>query len=81
MTEDQYNLKDKSDNELSNWLLKQKQGTNEYIAGEIEAIRRAAAIEELIERDEAPSRKREWIAIGIAALALVVAMIAIVLTY
>ena len=81
MGDNQYNLKDKSDNELSNWLLKQKQGTNEYIAGEIEAIRRAAAIEELIERDEAPSRKREWIAIGIAALALVVAMIAIVLTY
>ena len=40
-----------------------------------------AAIEELIERDEAPGRKREWIAIGIAALALVVAMITIVLSY
>ena len=81
MTEDQYNLKDKSDNELSEWLLKQTPGTIEYSAGEKEAIRRVAVIEELIERNEAPSRKREWIAIGIAALALVVAMIVIVLSY
>ncbi len=70
MTEDQYNLKDKSDSELSEWLRKQKPGTNEYIAGEREILRRVAVIEELIEREEAPSRKREWIAIGIAALAL-----------
>ncbi len=50
MTEDQYNLKDKSDSELSEWLRKQKPGTNEYIAGEREILRRVAVIEELIER-------------------------------
>lgn len=81
MTEDQYNLKDKSDNELSKWLHKHTPGTSEYIAGEEEAMRRVALIEELIERKEAPSRKREWIAIGIAALALVVFIITIVLLY
>ena len=81
MTEDQYNLKDKSDKELSEWLRKQTPGTNEYIAGEKETMRRVAVIEELMENAEAPSRKREWIAIGIAALALVVAMIVIVLSY
>jgi hypothetical protein len=81
MTEDQYNLKDKSDNELSEWLRKQTPGTNEHIAGEKEILRRVAVIEELIEREEAPSRKREWIAIGIAALTLVVTMIAITLSY
>lgn len=81
MTNNQYNLKDKSDNELSEWLRKQKSGTNEYIAGEEETMRRVAVIEEVMEKAEAPSRKREWTAIGIAALALVVAMIAIVLSY
>lgn len=81
MTEDQYNLKDKSDNELSEWLRKHTPGTSEYIAGEEEAMRRVALIEELIEREEAPGRKREWIAIGIAALVLVVFIITIVLLY
>jgi hypothetical protein len=81
MTNDQYNLKDKSDKELSEWLRKQTPGTNEYLAGEKEIMRRVAVIEEQMEKAEEPSRKREWIAIGIAALALVIAMIAIVVSY
>ena len=36
---------------------------------------------ELMERDEAPVRKRELIAVGIAILSLAVAIIAIVLSY
>ena len=81
MTEDQYNLKDKSDNELSEWLLKQTPGTIEYSAGEKEAIRRVAVIEELMEKSEKPVRRRELIAIGIAIISLVTAIIVIVLSY
>lgn len=81
MIEDQYNLKDKSDTELHEWLIKQKPGTNEYIAGEEESMRRVAIIEELIEKKKAPSRRRELMAIGIAILALAISIIAIALSY
>lgn len=81
MIDDQYKLKDKSNTKLREWLTEQKLGTDEYIAGEEESMRRVAIIEELIEKSEAPSRKRELIAIGIASVALVVAIIAIVISY
>ena len=81
MIDDQYKLKDKSNTELREWLAEQKPGTDEYIAGEEESMKRVAIIEELIEKSEAPSRKRELIAIGIASVALVVAIIAIVISY
>ena len=81
MIDDQYKLKDKSNTELREWLTEHKPGTDEYIAGEEESMRRVAIIEELIEKSEAPSRKRELIAIGIAIVALVVAIIAIVISY
>ncbi len=81
MVDDQYKLKNKSDTELLEWISEYKTGTAEYNAGIQESIRRVAVIEELIEKTEDPVRKREWIAIGIAILALVVAIVAIVLFY
>jgi len=81
MIDDQYKLKDKSNTELREWLTEHKLGTDEYIAGEEESMRRVAIIEELIAKSEAPSRKRELIAMGIAIVALVVAIIAIVISY
>ncbi len=71
MADNQYNLKDKSDAELHEWIASYKPNTSEYIAG----------IQELIRRNEAPFRKRELFAIGIALLSLIVAIIAIVMTY
>jgi hypothetical protein len=56
---------------LHEWIAGYKPSTSEYIAG----------IQELMRRNEAPVRKRELFAIGIALLSLVVAIIAIVLTY
>ncbi len=67
----QYKLKDKSDNELHEWIAGHKPDTDEYLAG----------IQELMERNDAPVRKREWIAIGIAFLSLAVAVIVVVLAY
>lgn len=81
MINDRYDLKDKSDTELHEWLIEQKPGADEYIAGEEESMRRVAYIQELLERKEAPRRKRELIAAGIAVLALAVAIIAVVFSY
>ena len=71
MTKNQHNLKDKSDADLHEWIAGHKPDTADYIAG----------IQELMRRNEAPVRKREWLVLGIAFLSLVIAIIAIVLTY
>ncbi len=71
MTKNQHNLKDKSDTDLHEWIAGHKPDTADYIAG----------IQELMRRNEAPVRKREWFVLGIAFLSLVIAIIAIVLIY
>ena len=81
MINDKYKLKDKSENNLRKWLTEQKPGTDEYIAGEEELMRRVAVIEEQMEKAEAPSRKRELIAVSIAIVFLAITIIAIVLSY
>lgn len=81
MTNDKYKLKDKSDTDLHEWLIEQKLGSDEYLAGEEESLRRVAIIEEQMEKAEEPSRKRELIAVGIAIVSLAVIIIAIVLSY
>ena len=67
MPDDPYQLRDKSDLELYKWTAQWNQATPNYIAGQQE-IRR---------RNERPTSKRTWIAIGISALALVVAIVAL----
>lgn len=81
MVDDQFKLKEKSDAELHEWVVGHEPGTDEYVAGIQESMRRVAFIEELMERDEAPIRRREFIAMGIAILSLAVAIVTIVLTY
>jgi len=81
MSGEQYNLQDKSDAELHAWLAEQKPGTDAYHAAEEEAMRRVARIEELIERSEAPVRKREKIAVFIAIFALAAFITYTVLSY
>ena len=81
MMNDRYNLNDKSDAELHAWLTQQKPGSDAYHAGEEEALRRVARIEELIERSEEPVRKREKIALFIAIIALAAFITYTVLTY
>ena len=81
MINDKYKLKDKSETDLREWLAEQKPGTDEYIAGEEETMRRVAVIEEQMEKAEAPSRKRELIAVSIAIVSLAITIIAIVLSY
>lgn len=71
MVSSTHKLKDKSDTELHEWISGHKPDTAEYIAG----------IQELMRRNEAPVRKREWLVMAIAFLSLVIAIIAIVLTY
>lgn len=71
MTNDLYNLKDKSDTELHQWIAEHEPGSDRHVE----------AIQELMRRNEAPVRKREWIAIGIAIAAITVAIIAAVITY
>jgi len=71
MNDDQYNLKDKSDAELHEWLAGHDSTTTEYLAG----------IQELMERNDAPVNRREWIAIGIAIISIAVAIFAIVVMY
>ena len=80
MAEDQYNLTQKSDDELHEWLIEQKPGSDEHTAGIQESMRRIAIMEEAIERGEQPSRKREKIAIAIAFVSIAIAIIAIVMT-
>jgi hypothetical protein len=79
--DDLYKLKEKSNIELHEWVAEYKPGTAEYVAGIQESMRRVASIEELMEKNDAPVIKRELIAMGIAILALAVAVIAIVLSY
>jgi len=79
--DDEYNLRKKSNNELHEWVVQYKPGSDEYIAGIKESMRRVASIEELIEKREEPARKREITALAIAIIALVVAIIAISLSY
>ena len=71
MVDNQYNLKDKSDTELHEWIASQKQRTGKYIAG----------IQEIMDRNEALVRKRELITTGITILFLVVAIIVIASAY
>ena len=71
MDNDQYNLKDKSDSELHEWLAGHESTSIEYLAG----------IQELMERNDAPVNRREWIAMGIAILSIAVAVFAIVVMY
>ena len=78
MVDDKYKLKDKSKAELRAWVAKQTPGTDKYSAGIEESMRRVAAIEELMEKKEAPVWRRELIALGIAVLAIVAAIAAIV---
>ena len=66
-----YNLKTKSDAELHEWLAGHESTTTEYLAG----------IQELMERNDAPVNKREWIAMVIAIIAIVVAIFSIVALY
>lgn len=78
---DKYKLKNKSNAELREWLTEQAPGTDEYHAGEEESMRRVAAIEEVMESAEEPSRKREMIAIGVAIVSVVIVMVFVVFSY
>lgn len=71
MVDNQYNLKDKSDTELHEWISMHKQRTAKYIAG----------IQEILERNEAFVRKRELITTGITILFLEVTIIVIASAY
>jgi len=69
--DDPYNLRTKSNAELHHWIAGHTPGSDEYTAG----------IFELMRRNDAPVRRREWIAIGIAAIAIPITMIVIIVTY
>lgn len=71
MTKKPDNLKVKTDAELHHWIAGHKPGTDEYIAG----------IQELMRRNETPVRKRELIAIGIAIISIAVAILVVIATY
>lgn len=71
MNNDLYNLEEKTDAELHQWIASHEPGSDRHVEG----------IQELIRRNETPVRKREWIAIGIAIASIAVAIIAIVITY
>ena len=79
--EDQYQLKGKSNAELHQWIAMQEPGSTEYVAGMQESMCRVAAMEEVIEKNEAPVWRRESIAMGISILAVAVTIIAIVFFY
>ena len=81
MTNDQYNLKDKSNSELRKWIAEHKPDTAEYHAGIEESMRRVASIEEILEKKEAPICRRECTAAVIAILFIAVTILTIVLTY
>ena len=81
MINDRFNLKDMSDADLHTWVTENKPGTDEYIAGIRESMNRVAAIEELIEKSEAPVRHRELIAGAIAIVAIAVTIIVIVVNF
>lgn len=81
MTSDRYNLRSMSDNDLHEWLIMQKPGSEEYHAGEEESLRRVALIEQRIEQAEKPSRKREFTAILMAMIALATIIIFTIMSY
>ena len=81
MAEDHYNLKNKSDDDLHDWVCEQKPGTSEYNSGILESMRRVAIIEEALEKNEEPVRKRELIAASIAVLSIILIIIAIVYSF
>ena len=81
MAEDHYNLKDKSDADLHDWLCEQTPGTAEYNSGILESMRRVAVIEETLEKNDEPVRKRELIAASIAILSIILIVIAIVFSF
>ena len=81
MTEDHYRLKEKSDADLHDWLCGQQPGTAEYNSGVLESMRRVAIIEEALEINEEPVRKRELIAASIAVLSIIMIIIVIVYSF
>ncbi len=81
MTNDRYNLKDKSNSELRKWVAEYKPDTAEYIAGIEESMRRVATIEEILEKKEAPICRRECTAAVIAIVFIAVTILTVVLTY
>ncbi len=81
MADDHYKLKDKSDADLHDWLCEQQPGTAEYNSGILESMRRVAIIEETLEKNEEPVRKRELIAASIAVLSIILIVIAIVFSF
>jgi len=76
--DDRYKLIDKSNAELHGWIALQKQGSKEYVAGMQESMRRVAAMEQEMEKNEAPVLRRESIAMGVSILAIALFIIAIV---
>ena len=81
MINDQYKLKDKSNDKLREWVTEHNSDTDEYNAGIEELMRRVATIEEVMERSEAPIYRRECIAAVIAMLFIAATIFVIVLTY
>ncbi len=81
MADDHYRLKNKSDTELHDWVCAQTPGTAEYNSGILESMRRVALIEEALEKKEEPVRKRELIAVILAALSIILIIIAIIFSF
>ena len=79
--DDQFQLKDKSNVELHEWIALQEPGTQEYNAGIEESMRRVAAMEEVMEKNEAPVWRRESIAMALSLLAIAVTIVIIVVLY
>jgi hypothetical protein len=79
--DDPFQLKDKSNVELHDWTALQESGTLEYKAGIEESMRRVAAMEEVMEKNEAPVWRRESIAMALSLLAIAVTIFIIVLLY
>ncbi|MBE9559422.1 MAG: hypothetical protein IMF15_01470 [Proteobacteria bacterium] len=71
MAIDRHNLRGKTDSELHEWLSGHDSDSVEYLAG----------IQELMERNDAPVNRREWIVMGIAIVATAVAIFAVIIMY
>ena len=81
MEDDHYSLRSRSDSELHDWVIEHKPGTDEYVAGIHESMRRVAIIEELIEKREAPCRRRECVAVVLAVVSIIAAIVVVVFFY
>ena len=79
MAKDRYKLKEKSDNDLHDWLCQQEPGTAKYNSGVLESMRRVAIIEEALEETERPPRKRIMIAASVAVITIIAAILTIIL--